>query len=253
MALSTDRTRPRWNSVLVAELDRVAARDRWGRALIAIGALHLAGFLGCQLLAWYGDRSNWHYVLLWTIELLGVTGAANEFAGKGWHKSTPLAGLIARVWTTFLILCFNLASMNTLMGLEHDWFKPALTTLSIFGFAMMAWLVDVRFFALAVWMYFTGLLMVQFPAAHYGIYAISWFLVLALLGAWLRWRAPLALKRRELAPTVVVDPPTPTPPTPLRTAIVIKRRRPPDQLFRQSAAWLGMRPSGDESIWLSEK
>jgi hypothetical protein len=120
--------------------------------------------------------------------------------GRGWVRSTPLAAPVARVWVTFLILSFNLASMNTLTGLDREWFRPVLCTLSTFGFATMAYLIHLRFFVPAVQMYFTGLLMVRFPMHGYLIYGLSWWLALEGIGWTLELRRRRAEARSRLLP-----------------------------------------------------
>ncbi len=152
-----------------------------------------------------GDRTGFHYVALWGAEIVTVLWTIGRIAGRDWFRSTPMAGLIARVWVTFLILSFNLASLNVLTGLHHEWFKPVLCTLSTFGFATMAYLVSVRFFIPAVWMYFTGLLMVSFLDQSYLIYGVSWCAVLQGIG-WTverrraRFFAPIARSAASLQP-----------------------------------------------------
>jgi hypothetical protein len=177
-----------WKSVWVADLDRVAARRRWGLALSAVGWIHLAVFLTCEWMYVHGDRRAIAYVALWGLELAAVVWTLRKIAGRGWTKSTPMAGLVSRVWATFLILSFNLASLNTLTGLDHEWFRPALCTLSTFGFATMAYLINLRFFIPAVQMYCTGLLMVRYPLHSYLIYGLSWWLALQLIGGMLERR-----------------------------------------------------------------
>lgn len=178
--------------VWVAELDRVAARDRWGRTLIVVGWIHLATFLACQVMHISGDRVGGHFLLVWAVELAAVLGAIRAGAGRGWTRSTPLIGIFMRVWATFLILSFNLAAMNTLSGDDYYWFKPALATLSTFGFATMAYLSTLLFFIPAVQMYFTGLLMVWAPDDAYLIYGLSWWLALQGIGLALEHRRRLA-------------------------------------------------------------
>jgi hypothetical protein len=94
--------------------------------------------------------------------------------------------VVVRVWATYLILAFNAATMNSLMGWSADWFKPSWATLATFGFATMAWLFGLRFLIPAVQMYFTGLLMVQFPHYQYLIFGLSWWLALQAIGLVLR-------------------------------------------------------------------
>jgi hypothetical protein len=179
-----------YKTALVKDLVRVALRDRWGRALMAIGWVHLAFFLICQAIFSRGDRTPSHFVALWIADLLATLGSFRLIAGPGWVRSTPLAGVVVRVWATYLILTFNAATMNSLTGWTLDWFKPSWAMLSTFGFATMAWLFGLRFLIPAVQMYFTGLLMVRFPGYNYLIFGLSWWAALQVIGGILeRWRA----------------------------------------------------------------
>jgi hypothetical protein len=180
-----------WKSAAVEDLDRVAARDFWGRAIIGIGWIHLIAFAICEQMFTRGILRGTYYLAVWSVELIAVLVLMRAVAGPGWARSTPLAGVIVKIWATFLILSFNLASLNTLSGFEHDWFKPPLATLSTFGFATLAYLIDRRFFIFAVQMYFTGLLMVMNPRHSYAIYGASWWLALQAIG--------VALERRRIA------------------------------------------------------
>jgi hypothetical protein len=174
------------------DLDRVAARDHWGRALMVVGWIHLATFLVCQVMHVAGDRVGVHFLLVWAVELAAVLVAIRAVAGRGWTRSTPLIGIFMRVWATFLILSFNLAAMNTLSGVDYFWFKPALASLSTFGLATMAYLTTPLFFIPAVQMYVTGLLMVWAPDDAYLIYGLSWWLALQGIGLVLERRRRLA-------------------------------------------------------------
>jgi hypothetical protein len=177
-----------WKAVAVADLDRVAMRHRWGLALIAVGWIHLAAFLFCESMYARGILRESYYLAVWALEFTAALGAIRAIAGPGWYRSTPLAGVIAKVWATFLILSFNLASLNTLSGFEHDWFKPPLATLSTFGFMTMAYLVHRGFFIPAVQMYFTGVIMVGTTAHAYLIYAVSWWAALQGIGLVMEYR-----------------------------------------------------------------
>ncbi len=182
-------------SAWVHDLDLVAARDRWGLALMGVGWVHLLFFAGLQTMHLSGNRHNWQYVTLWGVEFGTVLLVIRWVAGPGWAGSSPLAGVIARVWGTVLILSFNLASLNSLMGLDHEWFKPVLCTIASFGFMMMAYLVSNWFFAAAVQMYFTGVIMATFLNFAYLIHGISWWASLMVIGGVLQHRrACLRLK-----------------------------------------------------------
>ncbi len=203
-ATMLDDLRSSW----VADLDRVTRRDRWGRAIMAIGWVHLAFFGGCHLMHEAGDRRGWHYVLVWVLEIVTVIATMGLLAGRSWLRSTPLAGIVGRIWGTVLILSFNLASMNSLMGLDHEWFKPVLCTLASFGFMMMAYLVHRAFFISAVQMYFTGLIMVVFPRQSYLIHGLSWWLGLMVIGGSMELHRRRAGLRHEVYTVQVSPPPT---------------------------------------------
>ena len=187
----------------VADLDREAQRHRWGLALLAIGWVHLGCFLLCEWMHVTGDRHNWHYVTLWICEFAMVLGVFRLLAGPGWMRSTPLAGILARVWGTVLILSFNLASLNTLSGLDIEWFKPVLCTVAAFGFMMMAYLVSAWFFAAAVQMYFTGLVMVNYLDLAYLIHGVSWWAALMVIGGQMELRRRRASRQAEPVPILV--------------------------------------------------
>ena len=171
-----------WRSLLAAELRALAVRRPWGHALMAIGGVHLAFFLVCQAVYTAGVRSAWPSLLLWSSEVAAVIVVMRLVAGRHWLREAPAVGLIVRVWVTFLILSFNVVSLNSLTGWTVDWFKPVWCTLASFGFATMAWLFGLRFLVPAFQMYFTGLLMVRFPDWNYLIHGLSWCAALQWLG-----------------------------------------------------------------------
>lgn len=182
----------RWKSELVAELDRVAIRDRWGLALMLLGWNHLAVFLTCHVIYVMGDRQNIHYLGLWGLEFATNVWIIRRVAGSGWLHTTPLAGVIARIWATFLILSFNLATLNSLTGFSIEWFKLGWTSLSTFGFAATAYLASLWYFVPAVQMYFTGLVIFLKPDWAYLIYGVSWWAAFQGIGL------TLEVKRRRM-------------------------------------------------------
>jgi hypothetical protein len=171
-----------WQTALHAEMKRVGLRRPWGRALMAVAWVHLLFFSACQAVYYWGHRSQVMTLSLWALELGAVLLAMRRVAGRDWIRESPGVALVVRIWITFLILSFNVASLNRLTGWTIDWFKPAWCTLASFGFATLAWLFGVRFLIWAVQMYFTGLLMVAFPHANYLINALSWFVILHGVG-----------------------------------------------------------------------
>ena len=121
-------------------------------------------------------------------------GDAQSSPGSGWFWSSPAINVIARLWVTFLILSFNVATLNALTGWESLWFKASWGTLSTFLFAALAWLFTPKFLIPAVLMYFTASLMARFPDWNNLIYGVSWWL--ALMGT------AYTVRKRERADAV---------------------------------------------------
>src|SRR4051812_7942663 len=134
-----------------------------GTALGVVGWVHFAYFLGLQGLVSSSDYTRWHYPLARAAGGGGLLAPVPPLSGPVWWRPGPLAGVIVRVWATFLILAFGAATLQNLSGWENDWFKPTWCSLASFGFATMAWLLDLRFLILAAQMYGTGSLMVLYP------------------------------------------------------------------------------------------
>jgi hypothetical protein len=169
-----------WNAALRAELDRAieTGGGRWSRALKVVAWIHLTTFLLCQLLHDPLVERDVRHMALWIVELAVVILAMRRVAGLGWFWSSPAINVIARLWVTFLILSFNVATLNALTGWESLWFKASWGTLSTFLFAALAWLFTPKFLFPAVLMYFTALLMARFPDWNNLIYGASWWLAL---------------------------------------------------------------------------
>ena len=101
-----------------------------------------------------------------------------------------------------MIVAFSSAVLNSMIGLEADWFKLLWATLSAFGFAFMACLLGARFLVPAVLMVAITPLMVLWPAWHYLIYGLAWWAVLLGFGVGLRHaptRAGLAMSTASSA------------------------------------------------------
>jgi hypothetical protein len=174
-----------WKAILRSELDRaiVDGAGRWSRALQAVACIHLAAFTVCQLLQDPSRHADPRHILVWLIELGAVFVAMRIFGGKGWLGSSQAVHLVGRLWLTFLILSFSLATLNGLIGWETRWYRAAWGTLSSFLFATLAWLFTPRYLIFAVWMYFTALLMARYGEWSYLIYGGSWWLALTVI-AW---------------------------------------------------------------------
>lgn len=180
---------PNLKAAWTAEVDRVAARRRWGRALMALGAIHLASSLWLQLLGRLtGGWPHWPYPVTWLVEFAVVLAAMRWVCGPGWLREPGMPGVVARVWGTFFILSFNLAASNDLYGWDVDWFKSAWCTLGTFGWATMAWLFSLWFLVPAVGFYFVGLLIVALPEGSYVLHGLAWAATLGGVGYWLERR-----------------------------------------------------------------
>lgn len=174
-----------WKAILRRDLDRaiVDGAGRWSRALQAVACIHLAAFTVCQLLQDPSRNADPRHILVWLIELAAVFAAMRALAGKSWLWSSQAVHLVGRLWLTFLILSFSLATLNGLIGWETRWYRAAWGTLSSFLFATLAWLFTPRYLMFAVWMYITALLMARYGEWSYLIYGGSWWLALTVI-AW---------------------------------------------------------------------
>jgi hypothetical protein len=116
-----------WNAALREELDRAVVQGggRWSRALIAVAWIHLVTFLACQVLHDPLVERDVRHLVLWVVELVVVILTMRRIAGLGWFWSSPAIYVIARLWVTFLILSFNVATLNALTGWESLWFKAS--------------------------------------------------------------------------------------------------------------------------------
>lgn len=176
----------RWRSALREDMSRTLDDPRWPRALAGVAVVHLLAFLVCQALAEPVSRRDLRYLAIWFIELVCVFGVMRVLAGRHWIRRSAAMNLAAKLWTTFLILSFNVVSLNSLVGIENPWFKAVWGTLSTFLFASLAWLFTPLFFIPAVQMWATGMLMAQFDPYAYLIYGVSWSLALFGIAGWIR-------------------------------------------------------------------
>lgn len=175
-----------WRSELRDDMNREMSDPRWPRALVGVATVHMAAFAVCQWLAEPVSRRDLRYLAIWFVELVAVFGVMRLLAGRHWIRRNAAVSLAAKLWTTFLILSFNVVSLNSLVGIEHPWFKAVWCTLSTFLFASLAWLFSPLFFIPAVQMWATGLLMATFDPYAYAIYGVSWFAALVGIAAHIR-------------------------------------------------------------------
>jgi hypothetical protein len=177
-----------WKEAFVADLDRTAARDRWGRVLQVIAWVHLAMFLVCQWLYDPKVESDPRMLWLWLFDLAAAWVALRVLSGRSWYPGNAAAGVVLRVWVTFLIVSFSAVLFNVQTGWAIHWYRLSWLSLGTFGFAMLGWLVDLRFLLLAVQMWATGMLVVRLGDWAYVIYGLSWWTALQIVGAWLERR-----------------------------------------------------------------
>jgi len=177
-----------WKRMLLDELRESAVRAHLARGLMGVGWIHLLCFVGCQAVYDPSIRTDLRHPVLWLTELVAVLWFLRKSLGEGWIRSSSAINLVAKFWTTFLILSFNLVTLNAITGFELAWFKPVWATLSTFFFASMAWLFTPLFFIPAVQMWATGLLMVKLPDWCFLIYGISWWLALTGIAGWIQAR-----------------------------------------------------------------
>jgi hypothetical protein len=177
-----------WKAGLARDLDRSIASAPWPTAFLGVAWIHLVCFAACQAIYDPAIVSDLRHLVLWTVELLAVLALLRGVLGRHWSRSSPAISLVAKLWISFLILSFNVVSLNAVTGFELSWFKPVWATLSAFLFAALAWLFTPLFFIPAVQMWLTGLLMVHLPAWCYLIYGVSWWLALVGIAVYLRWK-----------------------------------------------------------------
>ncbi|HWU36765.1 MAG TPA: hypothetical protein VN203_03900 [Candidatus Acidoferrum sp.] len=180
-----------WKSDLITELNRSAVRKRLSIAMAGVACINLATFIICQVIYVPNGRADFRHPLLWVLDLVAVLAFLRKSLGRGWIRSSTAINLVAKLWTTFLILSFNLVTLNSLTGFELAWYKPVWATLSTFLFASLAWVFSPWFFVPAVQMWATGLLMVNFPDWAFLIYGVSWWLALMGIAIDLRRKEPV--------------------------------------------------------------
>ncbi len=166
-------------------LTRIAHERRWGLALVLLGWWHLLAFGGCYYLT---IAAEYHglagYLLIWIGELAGTWLI---FRGCGGRRRAdqpvaPLEQFVRRVWLAYLVLAFNLGTLNTLRGHRLFEFFPAMASLASFAMIVMSVTVDRRFFAAVVVMFASGLLMAANLLHAYLIFALAWWAILNGIG-----------------------------------------------------------------------
>ncbi|WP_169977067.1 hypothetical protein [Tautonia rosea] len=174
-----------YQAELRTDLLRVALRDGWDRVLMTLGWIHLVFFAVHQWAA-MALNAKWPHLTLWPLELVLVLALLNVMLGKGWTKTSPLIGILTRVWATSLIIGFNAVTLNGMTGLGFRWYFLVWAGLATFGFATTAWLCGIRFLIPAVLMYFVGLAMVPMINWSFLMIGVAWWAILQGIGLSLR-------------------------------------------------------------------
>jgi hypothetical protein len=168
-----------WRACLMEELNRSAVRKKLALGLVGVACIHLGTFCLCQAIYDPEVQRDLRHLVLWVVELILVLVFLSKSLGRGWIRSSSAVNLVAKLWTTFLILSFNLVTLNSLTGFQLHWYKPVWATLSTFFFATLGWLFSPWFLVPAVQMWVTGLLMMTFLDWAFLIYGVSWWLALS--------------------------------------------------------------------------
>ena len=166
-------------------LGRIAHERRWDLACMLVGWWHLAAFGACYYLTIAADyHGSTGYLLIWIGELAGTWLIFRGCGGprRARQPVGALEKLVRRVWLAYLVLAFNLGSLNTLRGHHLFEFFPAIASLASFALIVMSITVDRRFFAAVVVMYGSGLLMAAFLLHAYLIFALAWWMILNGIG-----------------------------------------------------------------------
>lgn len=158
-----------------------------GWALIGVGWLHLLAFGLCWwLTVGVGYHGAAGYLSIWAGEVLGTLLLLRS---AGTWPTDERGRFVARVWLAYLVLGMNLCSMNGLRGYEMFELFPAMASLASFGFLMMTFAVDGRFFGAVLAMFAAGLLMAAWHLHAYLVFAFAWWAVLNGIGWTLRREA----------------------------------------------------------------
>jgi hypothetical protein len=127
-------------------------------------------------------QDYWPYVLLWTIQI-GVALGLTTLVGGSWKTDhLPLLAHVNRIGTVFVLLCWNVAVLNVLLGLPIFVLAPVLATLSSFALLALSMILSPWLIVAALVMFVTGSLMARFPDVGFLIYGGGWLLVLQTLG-----------------------------------------------------------------------
>jgi len=183
-----------WND-LRDQLKRIGLTRPWPEALVLIGLFHLIACLICHFLYKYVTIEPYPYLLTWSTQLAANLWILRRLLGRGWVRSHPLVGLLARTWATFLIISFSATSYSEMSADQADafnWFKPAWASLSCFAWAVTAWVIHPWFVMAAVWTWAMGWAMIYSIENAYLTYGVGWSVLLWAIAA-------ILIRKRRLA------------------------------------------------------
>jgi hypothetical protein len=109
-------------------------------------------------------------------------GTIRFIRGRPRFEESPLKKFVNFTWMAFILLCINIATLNSLAGLPVFVFLPAMATLSSFAFAVLSSILSRKLLIASLAMFGTGILMAAFPALGFLIYGFGWLTVLQSLG-----------------------------------------------------------------------
>ena len=165
------------------EFDRTAFRENYWLTYSLLGWTNM---LACAISHYFVQvlhiQDPWPYLALWIGQVV-VALAGTTLAGGSWKTDQlPLLAQVNRIGTVFVLLCFNVAALNVLLGLPVFELLPVLATLSSFTLLMLAMLLSPRLLLAALAMFLTGPLMAWFPKVGFLLYGTAWLLILQTLG-----------------------------------------------------------------------
>ncbi|MBY0525408.1 MAG: hypothetical protein K2R98_18520 [Gemmataceae bacterium] len=167
------------------EFERTAARENYWLIYTLLGWTNL---LACAVSHYFVEVMHLQapnygpFVLLWAGQIVVALGATT-LAGGSWKTAhLPLLAHVNRLCTVFVLLCWNVAVLNVLLGLPIFVLLPALATLSSFMLLVLSMMLSARLVVAALAMFVTGSLMAFYPRIGFLLYGAGWLLVLQTAG-----------------------------------------------------------------------
>jgi len=167
----------------LAEFERTAARESFWLTYTLLGWTNLlACAVSHYLVAVLNVQDYVPYLALWIVQI-GLALGATSLVGSSWKTDhLPLLAQINRIGTIFVLLCWNVAALNVILGLPVFTLLPVLATLSSFTLLVLSMIASPRLLLAALVMFVTGSLMALFPEIGFLLYGLGWLVVLQTLG-----------------------------------------------------------------------